>query len=132
MSQYNYDEGNYDEAFIYLNKMAYIYPNNSESYNLAGCIYLQNGEYKEAENCFIKSIKNDNSNADAQLNYAELLLINENYESALNALKKILENHPDHLATLAKFYTIYLEVDRYEDAEQIKSRILELEPSFEF
>ena len=54
MAQYYYEQENYDESFNYLNKMTNIYPENGESYNLAGCIYMLNGQLKEAENCLIK------------------------------------------------------------------------------
>ena len=94
---YRHDYRNAAEQF---EKATVVYPQYDAAYDNLGATYMQLGETDKARAAFERAVQLNDKNADAERNYARVLLTDQNYARAIELLTKALAMAPQDPASL--------------------------------
>ncbi len=86
------NSGDYAMALREIKSLIKEYPHDAELYNLAGIIYLEKREYRNAKQCFFKAIELNHNYSEAWNNLGSVYMFEGNYTAAIKCFKKALEN----------------------------------------
>jgi Flp pilus assembly protein TadD len=90
----------YPKAAEMFEKATVTYPQYDAAYDNLGVTYMQLGQTGKARAAFKRAVQLNDKNADAERNYARLLLTSQEYQDAIDALKKALTVQPGDPASL--------------------------------
>ena len=120
----------YDKAISHLVKAKTISRFDSEIYYELGLNHLLNANSQEARKNFIRTIKLDpkNINAQVQLAISHELLGEE--EMALSIYQKIIEENPHYIPAYNHMAGLYITLERYSEASYLFYQILNINPAY--
>jgi TolA-binding protein len=100
----------FQKAVDLFQKAVTTYPQYDAAYDNLGVAYMQLKQTDKAREAFEHSVKLNDKNADADRNYARLLLANKEYPQAVEVLKKSLMVEPQNpsallMVSIAQFQT---------------------------
>ena len=120
-----------EELHVVLEKALEIDPNLAEAYATKGFMLLAHQwKWREAEQCFRKSIELNPGYATAHHWYAMLLGIEGRYEEAKSEMQRALEIDPVSYNFLADMGQIYFFSRQYDAAREYCERALSIYPDF--
>lgn len=120
-----------EELRVVLDKALHLDPNLAEAYATKGfMLFAHHWKWREAEECFRKSIELNPGYATAHHWYAMLLGIEGRYEEAKAEMQRALEINPLSYNFLADMGQIYFFSRQYDVARQYCERALSISPDF--
>jgi Tfp pilus assembly protein PilF len=112
-----------------LQNAAKLEPKNISIFKSLGILYLQQKDYKAAENTFQYIVNMSESDYEAHFYLANSLDEQKNRAAAEKELKKVLELKPDYHEALNYLGYLYVEENRnLQEAERFIKKALEIEP----
>ncbi len=90
----------YPKAIEMFEKATAAYPQYDAAYDNLAVTYMQLGQTAEARAAFERSVQLNDKNADAERNYARLLINSQEYARAIDLLNKALVIEPQDSASL--------------------------------
>ena len=90
----------YQKAIELFEKAIATYPQYDAAYDNLGVTYMQLGQTGKARAAFERAVQLNDKNADAERNYARLLITNQDYARAIELLNKALVIEPQDPASL--------------------------------
>lgn len=120
----------YDKAIKNLNRAKEFCHFDPEIYYELGLNYLLNAECEKARKNFIRTIKLDNKNLNAQI---QLALSHESLEEdsmAEKIYKKIIEENPRFIEAYNHLAGLYIRLEMYEQALVVFYDILKVNPNY--
>ena len=121
---YRHDYRNAAEQF---EKATIVYPQYDAAFDNLGATYMQLGETDKARAAFERAVQLNDKNADAERNYARLLLTDQNYARAIELLKKALAMEPQDPASLTLLAMAQLRTGDLDAALQNALRVHQLQ-----
>ncbi|KAL4512206.1 hypothetical protein ABPG72_005208 [Tetrahymena utriculariae] len=124
------DKDNINKGIDNINEAIQQEPNNSEYYNIQGCLYENALMIDEAEKSFKKAIEKDPSSS---LAYHNLGLMNQkiyqNNEEAIKYYQKAVEKNPGAESSLFNIAVAYKDQKKYTEAKQQYEKLLNINPN---
>ena len=112
-----------------LQNAAKLEPKNISIFKSLGSLYLQQKDFKSAENTFLSIISMSPSDFEAHFFLANILDEQKNREAAIIELKKVLEIKPDYHQALNYLGYLYVEENKnLGEAEKLIKKAVEVEP----
>lgn len=111
--------GEYEQAFIYVQKARKLARNDMQVAALEGRIYTGLGRYEEAEELFQRLLRRQPYHQELIFGLAELHVAQGNIENALNNYRTALESDPYNRRGLLSAALLYASQKRYDDAEEL-------------
>ena len=100
--------GMYRDAIIAFEKAISIKPDDSESHNQLGNIYVIGNQQREAERQYRLAIEHNAKNAEALFNLSMLLSQQQRYQEQREMLERFIEHVPPHLEKQKQWAINYL------------------------
>jgi Flp pilus assembly protein TadD len=91
---------NYPKAIEFFEQAVAIYPQYDAAYDNLGATYMQLAQADKARAAFERAVQLNDKNAEAERNYARLLITNKDYARAIELLNKALTIEPQEPASL--------------------------------
>ncbi len=117
----------YRNAAEQFEKATIVYPQYDAAYDNLGATYMQLGETDKARSAFERAVQLNDKNADAERNYARVLLTDQNYARAIELLNKALAMAPLDPASLTLLAMAELRTGELDAALQNASRVHQLQ-----
>jgi len=112
-----------------LQNAAKLEPKNISIFKTLGMLYLQQKDFKSAENIFLSIIGMSPSDFEAHFFLANILDEQKKREAAIIELKKVLEIKPDYHQALNYLGYLYVEENKnLGEAEKLIKKAVEVEP----
>ncbi len=122
------EQGDNDSAFIHIKDILERNPSNAAAYNMAGMIFFEVGEIKNAKKSFLAAISCDTDFLEARRNLAEVMFEMEEYDKGIKIYAGILDEHPDDVLTLLRMAELNAEAGRKKEARDFAQKALKYEP----
>lgn len=103
-----YSSGNLEETRRQIDPYLTSHPEDVEMWGLAGDLYFYEGNFREAENRYRRSIELQPSSPWWQLALARLLAAEGNYQESEKHYRAILQNSPNHLTAAQELLNVLL------------------------
>ncbi len=123
LSEVYYEYGNYDYAYVNINKALVLAPNRSDLVLFSADIETKLKMYDLAQSKYEKVIKEDPLNVTAFNGLANLYLETDRKIQARNTLREILKANPNNYKALLKLAEYYEKEDSLKAAECYKKNI---------
>jgi len=108
-------------------KATVAYPQYDAAYDNLGVTYMQLGQPDKAREAFERAVQLNDKNADADRNYARLLMTNREYPRALNLLNQSLIVDPQNPSALALVSIVQLETGDIDGALRSALKVHQLQ-----
>jgi len=108
-------------------KATVAYPQYDAAYDNLGVTYMQLGQPDKAREAFEHAVQLNDKNADADRNYARLLMTNREYPRALNLLNQSLIVDPQNPSALALVSIVQLETGDIDGALRSALKVHQLQ-----
>ncbi len=116
----------YPKAVEMFEKATVAYPQYDAAYDNLGATYMQLGQTDKARAAFERAVQLNDKNADADRNYARLLLSDQNYALAIELLNKALAMEPQAPASLILLAIAQLRTGEIDSALQNALKVHQL------
>lgn len=120
----------YDKAIKHLNDAKKVYGFDSEIYYELGLNYLLSADNLNAQRNFIRTIKLQPDNKNAQIKLALTHELSGEEDMAVLVYKRIIEKFPYYIPALSNLAGLYIEQSNYADAIKLYRKILSLNREF--
>lgn len=120
----------YDKAITNLKKAKEISQFDPEIHYELGINYLLSEQNNEARKSFIRSIRLDNSNLNAQLQLGIVHELIDEEQMAICIYKKIIEENPTFIQGYIHLAGLYIELEMFEDAINLFAQIIKTQPDY--
>ena len=117
----------YPKAAELFEKATVAYPQYDAAYDNLGVTLMQLGQSDKAREAFEHAVKLNDKNADADRNYARLLMTNREYPRALNLLNQSLIVDPQNPSALALVSIVQLETGDIDGALRSALKVHQLQ-----
>jgi len=116
----------YQKAVELFEKATTAYPQYDAAYNNLGATYMQLGQTDKARAAFERAVQLNDKNADAERNYARLLMTEKDYARASELLNKALVIEPQDPASLTLMSIVQLKTGDVDAALQNALKVHQL------
>ena len=116
----------YDKAIKHLKNARNVYSFDSEIYYELGLNYLLNSDNENAQKNFIRTIKLEPDNKNAQIKLALTHELSGEQEMAILVYNTIIEKYPNYIPALYSLAGLYIEQEKYTEAINLFKRILKI------
>jgi len=116
-------DGDIDQAFININEILALNPNNSEAYNLAGQMFFNNGNLENAKKSFAAAINCNNNFKEAKINLGETYIKMEEYQQSKEIFEEILKEGRDDTEVLHKLVELSETLGEEEDIKKYEQAL---------
>jgi tetratricopeptide (TPR) repeat protein len=110
----------WEEAMVHAEKSVMIHP-NSRNYNNLGITYFSTGDYKQAEEAYLKALKYGDFHL-AYENLASLYMVYGNQNENIVFLENAISKYPSNARLLTPLAVLYYENDQDSEAKEVISR----------
>jgi tetratricopeptide (TPR) repeat protein len=117
----------YRSAAEQFERATIVYPQYDAAFDNLGATYMQLGETDKARAAFERAVQLNDKNADAERNYARVLLTDQNYTRAIELLTKALTIEPQDPASLTLLAMAQLRTGDLDAALQNALRVHQLQ-----
>jgi len=121
-------KGKPDDALRHYQKALAIAPDFYPAYNNLGSLYLRKADFAAARAQFEKAIQLNQSDAEARLNLANVLLMIHNYDGALQNVQEGLRRAPQSAFGYFLLGSIDKQIGKLPEAEHALRQALALDP----
>ena len=116
----------YDKAIKYLKNARNVYGFDSEIYYELGLNYLLNADNINAKKNFIRTIKLEPDNKNAQIKLALTHELSGEEEMAILVYNTIIEKYPFYIPALSNLAGLYIEKEEFEKAITLFKKMLKI------
>ena len=116
----------YDKAIKHLKSARNVYSFDSEIYYELGLNYLLSSDNKNAQKNFIRTIKLEPDNKNAQIKLALTHELSGEQDMAILVYNTIIEKYPNYIPAIYSLAGLYIEQGKYADAIILFKRILKI------
>ncbi len=120
----------YDKAIKHLKTARNVYSFDSEIYYELGLNYLLNADNLNARKNFIRAIKLEPNNKNAQIKLALAHELSGEEDMAILVYNTIIEKHPDFIPALSSLAGLYIERNDFFEAIKLFKRILTINKEY--
>ena len=120
----------YDKAIKHLKNARNIYCFDSEIYYELGLNYLLNSDNKNAKKNFIRTIKLEPDNKNAQIKLALTHELSGEREMAILVYNTIIEKYPTYIPAIYSLAGLYLEQEKYKKSIVLYKKILTINSEY--
>ncbi len=120
----------YDKAIKHLKDARSVYGFDSEIYYELGLNYLLSADNLNAQKNFIRTIKLQPDNKNAQIKLALTHELSGEEDMAIMVYQRIIEKYPFYIPALSNLAGIYIEKENYVDAIKLYRKILLINKEF--
>ncbi len=120
----------YDKAIKHLKNARNIYGFDSEIYYELGLNYLLNADNANAQKNFIRTIKLEPDNKNAQIKLALTHELSGEADMAILVYETINERYPYYIPALANLASLYIEQEEYKKAIELFKKILKINQEY--
>ena len=120
----------YDKAIKHLKSARNIYGFDSEIYYELGLNYLLNADNPNAQKNFIRTIKLEPDNKNAQIKLALTHELSGEADMAILVYETIIERYPYYIPALANLASLYIEQEDYKKAIALFKNILKINEEY--
>lgn len=126
-------EGEFQKAFVELQKAKTFDPENKEILNLLGLLYFQFEDYENAIKHFKKALSIDRKFSDARNNLGTVYATQKRWKEAIEEFKKAIENplYQTPEVALTNLGFIYYRLKRFDEAIDAFNKALKRNPEFQ-
>lgn len=122
------ENGNFDKAEIFFNKILEEYPQNKTANICYGRAVGLNGNAVKSVEIFTQLLNNNPSDLEIQLNFAESLLWNKEYEKAKTYYTSLVIENPTNFNSLLGFANTFSNLKEFKNALIFVNKALEVSP----
>lgn len=116
----------YDKAIKHLKNARNVYSFDSEIYYELGLNYLLSSDNINAQKNFIRTIKLEPDNKNAQIKLALTHELSGEQDMAILVYNTIIEKYPNYIPAIYSLAGLYIEQEKYTDAIILFKRILKI------
>lgn len=120
----------YDKAIKHLKNARNIYGFDSEIYYELGLNYLLNADNINAQKNFIRTIKLEPNNKNAQIKLALTHELSGEEDMAILVYNTIIERYPQYIPAMANLASLYIEAEEYKKAIALFKKILKINEEY--
>jgi len=120
----------YDKAIKHLKNARNIYGFDSEIYYELGLNYLLSADNPNAQKNFIRTIKLEPNNKNAQIKLALTHELSGEAEMAILVYETIIEKYPYYIPALSNLASLYIEQEEYKKAIVLFKKILKINEEY--
>lgn len=120
----------YDKAIRHLKNARNVYGFDSEIYYELGLNYLLNADNKNAQKNFIRTIKLEPENKNAQIKLALTHELSGEEEMAILVYNTIIEKYPSYIPAFSSLASLYIERGDYKKAINLFKKILKINDNY--
>ena len=120
----------YDKAIKHLKNARNIYGFDSEIYYELGLNYLLNADNSNAQKNFIRTIKLEPNNKNAQIKLALTHELSGEEDMAILVYKTIIEKYPQYIPAMSSLASLYIEQEKYKKAICLFKKILKINDQY--
>lgn len=120
----------YDKAIKHLKNARNIYGFDSEIYYELGLNYLLSADNENAQKNFIRTIKLEPTNKNAQIKLALTHELSGEEDMAILVYDTIIERYPQYIPAMANLASLYIEKEDYKKAINLFKRILKINEEY--
>ncbi len=120
----------YDKAIKHLKNARNVYSFDSEIYYELGLNYLLNSDNINAQKNFIRTIKLEPDNKNAQIKLALTHELSGEQEMAILVYNTIIEKYPNYIPALYSLAGLYIEQEKYKSAIVLFKKILKINDEY--
>lgn len=120
----------YDKAIKHLKNARNIYGFDSEIYYELGLNYLLSADNLNAQKNFIRTIKLEPTNKNAQVKLALTHELSGEEDMAILVYETIIEKYPYYIPALVSLASIYIEREEYKKAINIYKKVLKINEEY--
>ena len=120
----------YDKAIKHLKNARNIYGFNSEIYYELGLNYLLNADNANAQKNFIRTIKLEPNNKNAQVKLALTHELSGEEDMAILVYETIIEKYPYYIPAQSSLASLYIEREEYKKAIALFKKILKINEEY--
>lgn len=121
-------KGKRDDAIRHYEKVLALAPNFYPAHNNLGSDYLAQSNFSGAQQQFQAAIQLNQSDADAHLNLANVLLMKKDYAAALASVQEGLRRQPNSAFGQFLLGSINDRLGKFDDAERALRQALQIDP----
>ncbi|KAL4474987.1 hypothetical protein ABPG74_001683 [Tetrahymena malaccensis] len=127
---FQYDKDNINKGIEHINKAIQLDPNNSDYYNIQGCLYEKALMIDEAEKSFKIAIEKDPSSSLAYHNLGYMnQKIYQNNDEAIKYYQKAVEKNTRAESSLFNIAVAYKDQKKFPEAKQQYEKLLKINPN---
>jgi len=123
------NEGELDQAIIWLNKALKLDSKSADIYNSLGHIKMSDKQYGEAIIAFKKAVKLYPDHPDAGASIGTVLMLLNRYQEAETQFNIVLNKQPNHYRALQNLALCLKELDKQQESLAVSSRMLAIKES---
>ncbi|MBQ8848499.1 MAG: hypothetical protein IJ003_06100 [Candidatus Gastranaerophilales bacterium] len=120
----------YDKAIKHLKNARNVYGFDSEIYYELGLNYLLNADNVNAQKNFIRTIKLEPNNKNAQIKLALTHELSGEEDMAVLVYKAIIEKYPQYIPAMSNLASLYIEQENYKKAICLFKNILKVNDQY--
>ncbi|MBQ8635298.1 tetratricopeptide repeat protein [bacterium] len=120
----------YDKAIKHLKNARNIYGFDSEIYYELGLNYLLNADNENAQKNFIRTIKLEPDNKNAQIKLALTHELSGEEDMAILVYDTIIERYPHYIPAMASLASLYIEKEEYKKAINLYKQIVKINKEY--
>lgn len=120
----------YDKAIKHLKDARSLFGFDSEIYYELGLNYLLNADNINAQKNFIRTIKLQPDNKNAQIKLALTHELAGEEEMAILVYQTVIEKYPDYIPALSSLAALYIEKEEFLDAVVLYKKILKINEEY--
>lgn len=120
----------YDKAIKHLKNARNIYGFDSEIYYELGLNYLLNADNSNAQKNFIRTIKLEPENKNAQIKLALTHELSGESDMAVLVYETIIEKYPYYIPAMSNLASLYIEQEEYKKAIVLFKKILKINEEY--
>jgi len=122
-------EAKHDEAKEHYRKALELAPEFYPARNNLGSLYMNQGNYRAAQEEFEEVVRQNQSDAAAYLNLGNLFLLEKRHQEALKSIEEGLRRQPFYGLGHFLLGTVYGRLGRFQDAETSLRKAVEYDPT---
>ena len=120
----------YDKAIKHLKNARNVYSFDSEIYYELGLNYLLNSDNENAQKNFIRTIKLEPDNKNAQIKLALTHELSGEEDMAILVYNTIIEKYPNYIPAMCSLAGVYIEKEKFDDAILLFKKIIKINENY--
>lgn len=117
-------KGNIDQALIFIQKSIDIFPEDPESHNNQGTLFLQIKKYCHAITCFKTAIDKKKNYFEAYFNMGIAFENLNDFDMAMKLYKRSISINKNFISAYNNLGTVLIKINKLEEAEEVFKKII--------